>query len=115
MSLNLGKLYYQTGRFSKALLIWETTWNRTRELTDENAIAIANAAVAEYAVMLARIGRMQDLNTILTATASRVFQDSTLVLLERARDGLKEMINRPGISFRCGPYALDRLPKIISD
>ncbi len=106
VSLNLGKLYYQTGRFSKALGIWETIWNQTREMTDENAVTIANAAVAEYAVMLARIGRVQELNFILTATASRVFQDSTLVLLERARDGFKDMINRPGISFRCGPYAL---------
>ncbi len=107
LRLNLGRNYYQKGWFSKAMAAWKAAWDQTREMTEPDAVAIANAAVAEYAVMLARIGRTEELAAVLAETSNRVFQDSTLILLDRARDGLKDMRNRPGMSFRCGPYALN--------
>ncbi|MFQ3671708.1 MAG: cysteine peptidase family C39 domain-containing protein, partial [Verrucomicrobiia bacterium] len=104
--LNLGRYYYQTGYFSKALTAWEAAWDKTKDLTTPAAIAIADASVAEVAVMLARVGRKDELTDLLAAVSTRTFQDSTLVLIDRAREGLWKMEHRPEVSFRCGPYAL---------
>ena len=105
--LNLGRYHYNTGHFSKAIGEWDAAWNLTKEMSGLEATAIANAAVAESAVMMARIGRKDELSVLLASVAKRTFQGSTLTLIERAREGLWSMENRPGISFRCGPYALE--------
>ncbi len=107
LRLNLGRYYYNTGHFSKAIAEWDAAWNFTKDMSGAEATAIANAAVAESAVMMARIGRKDELSALLASVATRTFQGSTLTLLERAREGLWSMENRPGISFRCGPYALE--------
>ena len=107
LHLNLGRYGYNTGHFSKAMAEWDAAWNITKEMNGAEATAIANAAVAESAVMMARIGRKDELSALLASVATRTFQGSTLTLIERAREGLWSMENRPGISFRCGPYALE--------
>lgn len=107
INLNLGFYYYNTGYFSKAITAWEAAWNGSRKLKSPEAVAIANAAVAEYSVMLARLGRQEELGTLLDSLGERVFQGSALNQIERSREGLSNMRQRPGISFRCGPYALN--------
>ena len=107
LHLNLGRFDYHAGRFSEAMTHWDTAWQKTRDMEGAEATFIANAAVAEYAVMLARIGRTEELDALLESVKDRNFQTSTLTLIERAREGLWSMKNKPGISFRCGPYALD--------
>ena len=107
LHLNLGRFNYHAGRFSEAMTHWDAAWQKTRDMEGAEATFIANAAVAEYAVMLARIGRTEELESLLESVKDRNFQTSTLTLIERAREGLWSMKNKPGISFRCGPYALD--------
>lgn len=107
--LNLGRYFYQTGYFSKALAAWESAWKKTRSWPTPAAVDIANASVAEMAVMLARIGRKEELADLLESVSDRTFQGSTRVLIERAREGLWNMEQRPEISFKCGPCALEAL------
>ncbi len=105
--LNLGRYYYHTGYFGKALDAWESCWEKTRTMESPEAIGIADASAAELAVMLARVGRKAELTDLLAAVSERTFQGSTLVLIDRAREGLWKMEHRPEVSFRCGPYALN--------
>jgi len=104
--LNLASYYFDAGRYSLAMTGWKLAWTQTKDVQGVDAAEIANAAVAEYAVMLARVGRKQDVEEVLNAVATRTFQGRALVMIEQAREGLWNMINRPGIAFRCGPYAL---------
>jgi hypothetical protein len=78
--LNLGRCYYQTGYFSKAMEAWEAAWNKTKVLESEEAADIANASVAEWAVMLARIGRKDELAGLLESVSGRTFQGGDMVL-----------------------------------
>src|SRR6185503_1455494 len=63
----------------------------------------------ELAYMYARLGRMVELETLLTSVQGRVLVGSATEKIDGAREGLWNMKNRPEISFRCGPLALQRV------
>ena len=97
---------YDTGYFSEALNHWKAAWELTKGKTDADSIAIANRAIAEYAKMCARVGRKDDLAAVFEETKGRTFQGTAKVLMGNAREGYWSMLNRSGIAYRCGPYAL---------
>ncbi|QIF02262.1 RHS repeat-associated core domain-containing protein [Roseimicrobium sp. ORNL1] len=105
--LNLAYIYYETGYFSKALASWQTLWEETKGLKNPEGGKLATIAASELAVMLARVGRMEELESLLKEVESRSFRGNALIQIDRAREGLWNMKNRPGIAFRCGPYALN--------
>ena len=102
--LNLGHIAFTRGWFSKALSAWQTTWDSTKN--DISAKRIADLAGAEVAMMLARVGRQEDLETALEALALRGVQASAAAKVASAGEGAAAMHGHPEVSFRCGPYAL---------
>ena len=107
--LNLGIIAYDTGYFIKALECWKLSWDGAKDNTNAHATAIANRAVAEYAKMCARVGRKDDLEAVFAETKDRTFQGTAKVLMDSARAGYWAMLNKGGITYRCGPYALTNL------
>jgi YD repeat-containing protein len=107
--LNLGIIAYDTGYFSEALDHWNTAWNLVKGNSDRHSVVIANRAIAEYAKMCARIGRKDDLAIIFKETEGRIFQGTAKVLMDNAQEGYWSMLNKSGIAYRCGPYALTNL------
>ena len=113
LHLNLGLNHYETGWFSKALEAWHTAWILTKDRTEPHAITLANKAVAEYARMCARLGRKSELGRLFKAIDNRTFQADAHVKIEKAKEGFLTMCHRPGIAFRCGPYALTELEPLL--
>ncbi len=78
-------------------------------VTDPAQKPLADRAVGELAYMLAKIGRMSELNALLQSVEHRGFCGPATEKIAGARAGLAEMRARPEVSFRCGPLALHRI------
>lgn len=109
LQLNLGMVYRQTGHFSKALETWREGWAETRNLTDPEGRALANAIVAHLSQIEAYLGRKELLQPLLDSIHDRSIGGSSAQLITNSHTGLYDMLNRPGESFRCGPLALTRI------
>lgn len=113
VNLNLGLLYYQTGYFSRAIAAFETAWAKARLGPAVAAEMLANQAVAELAVMHARVGHKASLAALLGEVQTRNFQGNAKVQIDRAAEGLQAMNSKPEVSFRCGPYALGNMAELM--
>jgi RHS repeat-associated protein len=110
---DLGLEYYNTAHYSLALEAWQKAWTLARDAADIKGKAIADRAGGELAFMYARLGRMTELEALLKSVESRAFVGAATEKITGAREGLWNMQNRPEISFKCGPYALQRI--LLSD
>ena len=109
----LGLEYYNTAHYSLALAAWEQAWPLAKNATDAKGKALADRAAGELAYMYARLGRMTELATLLKSVEGRVFIGSATEKITGAREGLWNMQNRPEISFRCGPMALQQIKRAL--
>ena len=105
----MGIEYYNTAHYSLALEAWSKAWELGQNATEPNAKAIADRAVGELAGLEARLGRVAELEVLFKSVEGRVFTGPATDRIYRARGGLREMKERPGVSFRCGPLALERI------
>jgi RHS repeat-associated protein len=106
---DMGLEYYNTAHYSLALEAWSRAWELGQNAAKPNAKAIADRALGELAGLEARLGRVAELEVLIKSVEGRVFTGPTTDRIYRARGGLREMKERPGVSFRCGPLALERI------
>jgi Peptidase C39 family len=106
---NLGIEYYNRGYYSKTLDVWGQAWELAKDVTDLPGQAIANRAVGELVYMYGRLGQMAELDALLQSIEGRAFFGPATEKIAGSREGLVNMLTRPGISFRCGPLALHRI------
>ena len=109
LQLDLGIVYRQTGHFSRALEVWQTGWNETRQLRDPEGRALANAIVARLSQLDAYLGRKEVLQPLLDSIHDRPVGGAVAQLITDSHTGLYEMLHKPEDSFRCGPLALKRI------
>jgi len=109
LNTNLGLIYYNTGYFSKALESWQSAWDASKAETGAGPTRIANRAIAELIRMEARLGGMDQLNAHFAEIEGRVITGGAGVIIEHAKEGLWLMKNRPGVAFRCGPFAVENI------
>jgi len=107
--LHLGADYYHTGHYSKALASWEQAWQQCKNVTDGPGKAQADRALGELARMYSKLGRMRDLQELLNSTTNRPLTGPGTQLIHAANQGIWMMQNRPEVSFRCGPLALNSI------
>src|SRR5450756_226692 len=101
--------YRKTGYFSKALAAWQEAWELGQGETSPYVKATSDRAVAEWAELNARVGRIDALVSVFNKLGGRQFSGPALEKITAARTGLWEMQHNPEISFRCGPFALGRI------
>jgi YD repeat-containing protein len=106
LQLNLGILSYSGGYFSLALSDWSGAWEGAKDIPTVEGTTVANAAVAQYVRMLARVGRKRELSVILEAVKNREFQGKARANYVAAREGYAQMVTGPDRAYRCGPFAL---------
>ena len=63
-------------------------------------------AFGELIYMDARLGRMEEIETLLKSVENQPLLGPAAERVVEAREALWNMQNRPEISFRCGPLAL---------
>lgn len=106
--VNLGVLYRQQGRVSRAFTALERAWSLTKGGTDKNSLALANWALGEFAGMHAHLdpARRAQLDAELDALGRRDLHGPTVELVSTA---LQERVLReehPEEAYRCGPMSL---------
>jgi RHS repeat-associated protein len=111
--LNLGAISYSAGYFQDALSHWKAAWQLAKTGEDGTSQQIANQALAEYARMNARLGRMTELEELLKAAEGRTFMGDARVKIEGAAEGLWTMQHRPEVAFLCGPYAVSNVAQAL--
>ena len=106
---NLGILYRKTGHFSNAMTAWEAAWEQSKNLNDMTGKPIADAALGKLVEFYAYLGRTEELSALLKSVEGRSLTGAATEDRADAAEGLAMMRQRPDLSFRCGPLALERI------
>ncbi len=99
----------QHGILSRALEAWREAWALGLQATDARGKFLADRAACELAGLYSRLGRMEELEALLKSVERRVFIGGAAERINQAREALSMMQHQPGISFRCGPLALQSI------
>jgi RHS repeat-associated protein len=106
---NLGIIYRAHGYYSRALTAWKQAWTLAKNATAPDTHALADRAVAEYARLLSSLGRTEELQPLLKEVHGRKMYGLPATMMISAGEALAVMQKEPGISFKCGPYALGNI------
>ena len=107
--VNLGLHYHRVGRFTRALSQLRQGWEALKDYKEPRLKALADHALGEYAITLAHLGRIEDLEPLLESVRGRSLRGSATELIASAREGLATMHSNPEHAFWCGPSALRRI------
>lgn len=106
---NLGIVYRRTGYYSMALSAWNRSWNLLKNSNNQKAKVLADRVVSELLFINAWVGRVDTLEALLNQVKTRTMNGPASDRIAAAKEGLYIMKQRPEISYRCGPYALNKL------
>lgn len=117
---NVGFSYRRTGYYSRALDAFERAWELAWDVAlydsqgspDEAAATHAARALAELAELYARLGRIDELSSLLSEVNQEFLSGPATEKVARAAEGLWMMENHPDRAFRCGPYAVGNILKL---
>jgi len=95
------------GFFTRGLRHFQSAWGLTKDSSSGPAKMVADFTLAHWSQLLASLGRTDDLKTLLAATKDRAVDGrDNLHLIGDSQQGLETMLDYPGVSFRCGTFAL---------
>jgi len=104
--LNAGSIYFQRGYFTRAIEAWKSGWLSAKDLSSHEAHTVADANYGELSKMYARLGRMDELESLLQSASDRKLVGPGATLASNSRVGLEGMKTTPELTFKCGPFAL---------
>ncbi len=109
---SLASWYREHGRYSRALAHWEAAWTATKEYRSGTGKSVADHAFVHWTRLLASLGRIQTLAALIQETVGRTWDAGPLQRLwEGTLEGYSVMLAQPGISYRCGTYALTEVAR----
>jgi len=103
---NLGLIEFNNGYFSRSVSDWKEAWSLGKSATAPAAQAITNRAVAELLKIYCRVGRMEDIESLLTEIENRSFHGLPANMIRESKEALVDMKTLPKDSFKCGPFAV---------
>ncbi len=110
----LGRYYYDVGRYTLALEHYELAWAATKHDASRNGKRVADLAFANWTRLLASLGRYETLAALYQETRGRVLDRGPLSQKwARTREALAEMRQKPGISYKCGTFALNNAARAL--
>lgn len=111
LEASLAHDYYRTGRYSDAMGLLEKTWERFRmtfAAKDRRCTYVVGVGV-DLAGLYARLGRQDDLKSLLDDLKTYPVAGPASERLARSRESHSMMILKPERSFNCGPVALENV------
>lgn len=106
---NLGIVYRRTGYYNQAMQAWEEAWQLLKSQKEPKTKVLADRVIAELLSISSWTGRMKSIDSALAAIKDRELGGPGEDRVLAVKQGLWLMKNRPGISFKCGPFALNEL------
>lgn len=110
----LGLEYYKSAYYSLALAAWKQALSLKHQPADLHGKLLVDRAICELAGLYSRLGRMDELESLLKSVEGQVFLGAATERINLAREALWNMKNRPEISFRCGPLALQSIRRCLN-
>jgi len=110
----LGLEYYKSAYYSLALEAWREAWALGQQANNLQGKFLADRAVCELAGLYSRLGRIDELEALLKSVEQRVFLGGATERISLAREALWMMKYQPGVSFRCGPLALQSIKRSLN-
>jgi YD repeat-containing protein len=102
----LGLTYRRTGYYSKAMHSWQRAWSLAGMSNATQAGPIGDLALANLAELYARLGRVTELEKLLTESKGRPMRGGASEKWISAGESLQIMKVTPERNFRCGPLSL---------
>lgn len=109
LRLNLGMEYHKRGRYSLGLSSLQEAWQLLRTVKEPRGKALADVALGQWAISLAHVGRIEELEPLLQEARKRSLSGPATEWITSACEGLYGMQTDPGHSFLCGPAALSHV------
>ncbi len=109
---SMGIVYRRTGYFDKALLAWQESWKLLKSQDKQPLKVLADRVVSELLLLNAWVGRYESMDSLFQETKHRVMEGPASERIITVQEGRWLMKTNPGISFKCGPYALQALLKL---
>jgi len=107
LEMNLGLWRYGRGYFSRAISHYENVFRLARDDDSPRVKALADRALAERALMAARLGRVDEADALRQEAVGRKPAGRAAQMVELLRFPVGTMqAAEPGEAFKCGPYAL---------
>src|SRR6266567_9597342 len=111
---NLGFYYRQFGRYTRALDHWQQAWDATKGSSTDNGKSVADFTLAHWSRLLSNLGRADTLRAIHQATEGRHLERQEWErLFSASRQTRQTMEQQPGVSYRCGTYALIQIAPLL--
>ena len=114
LETHLAEYYRNHGRFTRALGHWECAWKSTKDAADKEGRSVAEEVLARWTRLLASLGRLEQLQSLFDEARSRGLDTGRLQpLIEATQEGVNKMRLQPGISYRCGSFALYQVARAL--
>ncbi len=108
---NLGIVYRRTGYYNHAMKAWQQAWDMLKNEKDRKVKVLADRVLSELLLLNAWVGREQKIDSLLKEIEQRQMDGPAVERVVSIKEALWTMKNNPGISFKCGPYAINKLYK----
>jgi RHS repeat-associated protein len=106
---NMGLIYRKMGYYNKAMDVWGQSWMLLKNEKDLKVKRLADKVIAELLMINSWVGRVNVMDSIMQDIKTRVINGPAVQLISVMKKAIWLMKNRPGVSFKCGPYALNKL------
>src|SRR5882672_11002117 len=87
----------------------ENAWNLMKDQTNSRIKLLADKVISDLLLINCWVGRQDKIESLLKEIDDRTIEGPAAERVLNARSALWTMKNKPGISFKCGPYALDKV------
>ncbi len=104
--VNLGRLRWQEGYFSRAARYWDEAWTLAKDATDPHAHTVADIALGEWLTQATTFGQIEALQARLTEVEARTIPGAAGIKVEAARAGLAFLTQHHDQAMFSGPEAL---------
>jgi len=110
LNVNMAEYYRAHGRYSFALAHWEAAWNVVKTGNDPVSQYLAARTIAGWTRLLATLGEKEKLNLLFKEFDQLQLPLGTYgIIIQETKEALGVMNARPGVSYRCGSFALGHL------
>ncbi len=106
---NLGILYRRSGYYNKAMEAWERSWLLLKDEKDSRVKLLADKVVTELLMINSWVGRVGVMDSLMDEIDKRVMDGPAVQRMSNMHTAVWLMKTRPEVSFKCGPYALNKL------
>ena len=108
---SLGIVYRRSGYFSMAMNAWEKSWSLLKGESEEKVKVLADRVVSELLMINSWVGRIEKMESLVSEIDKREMQGPAVERVAAARSALIVMKARPGIAYKCGPFAVEMVSR----